>query len=208
MKIKFLGIIVMIISVTNGFSQNNNKEWGVGLRLGDLTGVTVKKHLTQSALELSIGRSHLLRNPRYFEDNFNEWSKDNRTNYDDFRYISYNSSTPIGIQFHYLFQKDINRIGDANVTGLQWYYGIGAQFAYQTYTYDYQYKLQGNSEWFYAKGEKVSDLDFGADGVIGIEYTFKDVPLTIFTDALLFMEIFDDPFVFKFQGGFGGRFRF
>lgn len=208
MKTKLFVIVVFIISVSSSFAQKNNNEWGVGLRLGDLTGVTLKKHMTQSALELSIGRSHLLRNSKYYDDKFNNWYNDNRFGYDDFRYVSYNSSTPIGVQLHYLFQKDINRIGDANVTGLQWYYGFGVQFAYQNYTYDYQYKLQGNSEWFYAEGEKVSDLDFGADGVIGIEYTFKNAPVTVFADAILFMEIFDNPFSFKLQGGLGGRFRF
>ncbi|MBK6832505.1 MAG: hypothetical protein IPG92_18020 [Flavobacteriales bacterium] len=48
----------------------------------------------------------------------------------------------------------------------------------------------------------------GADGVIGLEYTFSKVPISLFLDGTLFMEIFDDPFLFRPQAGTGARFRF
>ena len=45
-------------------------------------------------------------------------------------------------------------------------------------------------------------------GVIGLEYTFSKVPISLFLDGTLFMEIFDDPFLFRPQAGTGARFRF
>ena len=78
----------------------------------------------------------------------------------------------------------------------------------QTYTFDYRYKLFGSPEWYYAEGDRVTDIDIGADGVIGLEYTFNKIPLSLFVDATLFMEIVDQPFRFWFQGGIGARYNF
>ena len=92
--------------------------------------------------------------------------------------------------------------------GLNWYYGIGGQVRTQRYYFDYQYKVDGNNGWHDGRGEYVTDLDLGADGVLGLEYRFQKVPVSIFTDATLFMEVADDPFVFWLQGGIGARYNY
>ena len=51
-------------------------------------------------------------------------------------------------------------------------------------------------------------LDVGVDGVLGLEYTFPKAPVSVFLDGTLYMELFDDPFLFSLQGGTGVRFRF
>lgn len=199
-----IGILIILITSINTYGQ----DWGVGIRLGDPSGVTLKKYMEGSAFELSIGRTHLFANTDYYNEQFDDWYVDNKFNYTDFQYIGYDASTPIGIQFHYLIQKEISRIGDERVSGLEWYYGFGGQVGFRSYTYDYRYKLESTADWFYAIGDEVTDLDIGVDGVIGLEYTFKDAPISLFTDVTLFMEVFDNPFLFWFQGGVGGRYRF
>src|SRR5690606_3855269 len=128
--------------------------------------------------------------------------------YSDFQYRGYSASTPIGVQVHYLFRKSINTVADEQISGLEWYYGFGGQFRYQTYTYDYRYKLSGDPNWYYEAGERVTDVDIGVDGVIGLEYTVEDAPVSVFLDATLFMEVLDDPFLFRMQAGVGARYNF
>jgi len=203
------GVVLTLLISTNAYSQ----DWGIGVRLGDPSGITIKKYMSSgNALEFSVGRTHLLYGRDYFnnrfDDDFDDWYDDNKYGYKDYEYRGHKVSTPIGFQFHYLIQKGISQLEDEDISGFEWYYGFGGQVRFQSYTYDYRYKLKGNSDWFYASGEKVTDLDIGADGVLGAEYTFKDIPISLFVDVTLFMEFFDDPFLFYVQGGIGGRYRF
>ena len=179
------------------------KNWGVGLRLGDPSGITIKKYSGNHAFELSVGRSHLWYGRGWYDKRFNGWYEKQKFGYKDFHYIGYWSSVPIGIQVHYLVQKGLK-----NAEGLDWYYGIGGQLRYQTFRYDYRYKLDGNPDWFYDKGSRVTDIDVGIDGVIGLEYKFRNAPFSMFADATLFMEVVDSPFAFWLQGGVGVRYNF
>ncbi len=201
MKTKTLLIftVLTILSIPSVYSQ----DWGVGLRLGDPTGITVKKYMGGNALELSVGRTHWFYGHGYYDRRFNKWYESNKFGYKDFNYIGYRASVPLGLQVHYLFQKGI-----ASAEGLDWYVGFGGQFRFQTYTYDYRYKVEGDPDWYYSTGGRVTDFDLGVDGVIGLEYNFSEVPISLFIDATLFVELIDDPFLFWFQSGLGIRYRF
>lgn len=183
------------------------ENWGVGVRLGDPSGISVKKYTENNALEISVGRTHWS-GRRWYDNRFDDWYKDQKFGYSEFQYRGYSASTPIGIQVHYLYRKSINTVADEQINGLEWYYGFGGQFRYQTYTYDYRYKLSGDPNWYYETGERVTDFDIGVDGVIGLEYTFEDAPVSVFLDATLFMEVVDDPFLFWMQAGVGARYNF
>lgn len=204
--LKSILTIIAFLTISNCIIAQTN--WAIGIRLGDPSGISIKKYMENKALELSVGRTHILSRRGWYDERFDNWYKDKNYGYKDFQYLGYTASAPIGIQLHYLFQKNISKLGDENISGLHWYFGFGGQFRFQRYTFDYRYKLDGNNEWFYATGESVADLDIGADGVIGLEYRFKDVPVSIFTDVTLFMEVVDNPFLFWFQGGIGGRYNF
>ena len=193
------------ISVSDKETTSFGHTWGVGIRLGDPSGITIKKYKGGSALELSFGRTALLRGNGYYKNNFNDWYYDNQYNYKDFQYLNYTASTPIGIQVHYIIHHDLTIEG---FKGLQWYFGFGGQLRFQTYNYDYRYKLEGESDWRYATGAVKTNLDLGGDGVIGIQFRIPDTPITVFTDISLFMEVIDNPFLFWFQGGLGGRYNF
>jgi len=183
------------------------QDWGIGIRLGDPSGITLKKYMSSNALELSVGRTHLFNGRGWYDKGFNKWYNNKNFGYNDYDYVGYNSSVPLGIQIHYLFQKSITEVAEEEISGLDWYFGFGGQLRFQNYSYDYRYKLTNKSDWVY-KTERVTDFDIGADGVIGLEYTFSGAPISVFLDMTLFMEIVDDPFRFWFQGGIGGRYNF
>ena len=187
-------------------SSSGDLNWGIGIRLGDPSGISLKKYLSNGrAIELSIGRTSVFRNNKYYDREFDDWYDDQKYGYEEFDYLGYKASTPLGVQVHYLIQRDL--LAD-DIDGLQWYYGFGGQVRLQTFVYDYRYKLYDDDNWYYSKGERVTNIDLGADGVIGVEYNIPNIPLSVYADATLFMEIADNPFAFWFQGGIGGRYNF
>ena len=177
----------------SGSGSTTSKNWGIGLRLGDPTGLTVKKYLSNSkALEFNIGRSN------WGYDYYDQFQHDNR--YKNYDYLSYDGRPALAIQAHLLFQKDFPK-----AKGLQWYWGVGPQVRFHNYTYNYRY--DAGSDWVYVS-EDVTNVDFGVDGVFGLEYQIPKAPLSVFADVNILTELFDDPFEFYFQGGAGIRYNF
>ena len=199
MKKIFLALSVIFISLP-AFAQ-----WGIGLRGGDPTGLTVKKYMDGKALELSVGRSHTFYGRGWYDDHFDKWYYDQNFPYESYEYSGYKRSLPIGIQVHYLIHKDLSKIAGESTPGLEWYFGAGGQLRSQSYRYDYRYKRHGDPNWYYVHDENVKDIDLGADVVIGLEYIFDELPIALFADMTLFMEVVDDPFLFWPQGGAGVR---
>ena len=56
--------------------------------------------------------------------------------------------------------------------------------------------------------QMVTDIDIGPEGIIGMEYTFDDLPLTIFGDISLMIEILDRPGIPRGFSGVGVRYNF
>lgn len=202
---RFIAVAGLLLCST--FSLFGQDEWGIGLRFGDPSGVTLKKYLTDRAFEISVGRTHWFYDDDWYGRRFDDWYERQRFGYRDLNYRGYDASAPIGLQAHYLFREGINKSTALNRTGLEWYYGFGAQLRFQSYRYDYRYKRDGGRDWYYTTSDRIVDVDIGGDVVIGLEYTFK-APISVFIDLCLFMEILDDPFLFGAQAGLGGRFNF
>jgi hypothetical protein len=208
MKKHFLIILLLVLVVQGLSAQSKSKttnqkkssasaqtfNWGIGLRLGDPLGVTLKRYLAEGkSLEFNLGRSA---NWGYnyadrFYDN-NKWKT-----YD---YLAYKANNAVTFQLHFLFHKDIQ-----GAKGLQWYWGVGPQLRFKSYAYSYRY--DGGNSWVYVT-EDVTDVDFGADAVLGLEYRIKSAPLAVFADANLFLELLNDPLFLYAQGGVGIRYNF
>lgn len=206
MNLKKISLSAFFLLLLSGSAMTQN--WGVGLRLGDPSGITVKKYLGGSALELSVGRSHLFYNRGFYGNNFDKWYQKKNYNHFDYQYVGYRRFTPVAIQLHYLIQKDLGESLNTDLGGLEWYFGFGGQLRFQSYYYDYRYKVNGTSGWVFVEGERITDIDLGVDGVLGLEYTLEEVPISFFLDATLFVELIDNPFLFWGQAGFGVRYRF
>jgi hypothetical protein len=165
--------------------QANNKNLGLGIRLGDPAGITLKKYNKGSAFEIILGRSQVWGWRGYYNRRYKHL--------DDWRF---RNRFPISLQLHYLIQKPI-----ADVPGLDWYVGFGGQLRYSNYYV--VYKSGRNTI-----EERYTDIDLGVDILGGIEYTFKDAPISMFFDINLFVEILDNPMMIWPQAGFGVRFNF
>lgn len=181
-------------SKTKSSAGSTPKNWGIGLRLGDPLGLTVKKYLVKGkALEFNLGSSSSW-GYDYRDHFFNEHK------YKNYQYIGYDRKSAVSFQAHYLIQKDF-----PSAKGLQWYWGFGAQLRVNRYSFLYRYDA-GNA-WIYNE-DKVTNIDFGADGLIGLEYNIPKAPLSVFADVNIFLEIADDPFDLFGQGGIGIRYNF
>ena len=195
-KNKLLFVLALCLIGTTSFAQQN-KDWGIGLRLGDPLGLSVKKYLApRKAIEFNIGRTW-----RY--NYSNAFYRHNDYNRDFYDYEWHNNRSSVSLQARYLIHKPLRL---KEVPGLEWYYGAGAQFRFFSVEYRYRYDGPGKSRGYYT--DRVTHTDFGVDGIIGLEYSWRNVPITVFTDINLFLEILDDPFLPHLQGGVGGRYYF
>lgn len=193
-------------SSSTGSSRNNaanSYNWGVGVRMGNPAGLTFKKYLDRErAWEFSFGHA-----PYYFGYRY----RDHIIRYENFyRYHQYEFLrnpvfvSALGFQLHYLIHKDFI---PGDFPGLKWYYGGGAQLRTLTLDYVYRYKPYSNSNWTEYIYDTKTFFALGLDGTIGLEYGFRSVPLSVFTDATLFMELYRRPFL-RGQGGLGVRYNF
>ena len=191
-------LLLFFVLISGICTLSQEYQWGIGLRFGDPLGITVKKYLSdKSALELNFGNTPF----RWFEkDLFDKCGWEPQ--WDDHKCLSSTHSAPIALQVNYLFHNDIKELD-----GLTWYFGFGGQFRFVSFSYQYQYKPFDNSNWIPDK-KRTTEFDIGGNGVIGLEYLFKDYPVSVFLDFILFMEIVDNPFFFIPQGGIGVRYNF
>jgi uncharacterized protein YraI len=177
--------------------SSSSYNWGVGLRLGEPSGLTVKRYLSSgNALEISLGRSSRW-GYKYDDEDFYKMDKYGDREY--YRFDGYKSSFSTALQVHYLWQKPIK-----STQGLSWYFGLGGQARFTPVRYSY-YHYDG---WWKYTEERRTDIDLGLDGVIGIEYMIPRSPISLFTDVNLFVEIVDHPMFMFGQGGIGARYNF
>lgn len=95
----------------------------------------------------------------------------------------------LGVTGLYELHNDI-----LEVPGLTWYYGVGAHLATST---------SRTNPW----GNRSDNVYLGADGIIGMEYTFKEAPITIGVDAMPLFNLVERPAVWL-QGGLSFRYNF
>ena len=189
-----LGLVPLVV-----LGQN----WALGFRLGDPSGLTVKKYNSDRAWEVNIGRTHLFDRNKYYYDRYDRWYADQHFNHQAHELVGYSYSRALGLQVHRLFHREVK-----NATGLRWYFGFGGQLRLQQFRYTYRYKVENGPDWIVVQDQRDTEVDLGADGVLGLEYTFRNAPLNLFMDGTLCMEIVDDPFWFRGQFGIGARYLF
>ncbi|WMJ72488.1 hypothetical protein RCC89_04835 [Cytophagaceae bacterium ABcell3] len=171
------------------------QDWGIGIRAGAPTGVTVKRYFGQSSLEGVVGHA-----PMWFADHRIEHAArrhGNRYYLGDYR----GRSGAISLQLRYL--REMNFESD-QAPGLALYYGAGLYFRSITYYYD-MYDSR-HSEMLY--NEPFTAFGLGPEAIFGMEYTFEELPfISLFLEASLYVEVLG---VFHLEPlfGIGARFNF
>lgn len=191
--IKKIGLILFLsIFFVNAFAQDR----GIGLRLGIPMGITYKKYLPrEKAIEFGIGTGYSSWYSHYYENSFYDFDR-----YEGYRYLSHEVRNPLYLQGRYLFQKDIHIEG--MMGKLEWYWGVGGLMKLARVNYRYR-----DPDNVIVRGSR-TDIDFGPEGILGMEYTFEQVPLTIFGEFSLMLEIVDRPGAFRGLSGLGVRYNF
>ncbi len=190
---RVLIVLFTLISFA-GFSQ----QQGIGLRLGDPMGATYKKYLGKTnAIEFGIGSAPARWHNSYYIHSFDDYSE-----YDSYRYQNHSVQSTLYLQARYLFQYSIPV---ENMEGkLDWYWGVGGLLKVSKVKYTYR----ENDSPFNVTTDIRNDLDIGPEGIIGMEYTFQDVPLTVFGEGSLMLEFLDRPINIRSFGAVGVRFNF
>ena len=186
MKRNVLLVLLVLGVVGIGFGQQQS----VGLRLGEPTGIVYKNYLNYrgakgTAWELGFGTASNSWNHGYYENSFKD-----RGSYDGYRYTSHRVSGVVYFQGRYLFNYQIPTQG---VDGrFDWYWGLGAVLKFANVKYFYQ----NDQPPFQVATDTRTDIDFGPEGILGAEYRFDNVPIILFAEFSLMIELADR---------FGGR---
>ncbi len=195
-KILLAGLLMitgLLFFTTTVQAQNYNQ--GIGIRIGDPLGITYKAYLQRrSAIELILGSVSRNNHSSYYRDSFKKLNK-----YDDFLYNSHNVNFTMVLMGRYLKHESF----PAHVEGrLDWFYGGGVQL--RIAKLEYQYFDTQNRIFT----DDHTNVDFGPEGIIGMEYEFADIPMVAFGEVSLLMELVDRPFHFAVFGAFGLRYAF
>jgi hypothetical protein len=188
--------IVLFASIIS-FAQNRaTTNRAIGIRLGDPMGITYKKYLTADrAIEFGLGSVSPGWHQLYYENAFEKIKK-----YDQYTYRSHTVLSTVYLQARYLINNNILIQGMEGK--LNWYYGGGMilKVAKVKYYFD---DLQPP----FARSDTHSDIDFGPEGILGMEYTFQNIPMNVFVDFSLMLELADRLAVRNFSG-LGARYKF
>ncbi|MBT1703604.1 hypothetical protein [Chryseosolibacter indicus] len=189
---KVLTLFLFFSTVIIGVAQDQ----GIGLRLGDPLGVTYKKYFGDTrAIEFGLGSTGFGSHRSYYRNSF-----DSRSKYDDYRYRSHRVESTVYLQARYLLHYGID------VQGLEgkwdWYWGVGGMLKVAKVRYRFFDDVPP-----FEDTDTRTDIDFGPEGIIGMEYTFQDVPISVFGEISLLLEIVDRVTLRPF-GGVGVRYNF
>lgn len=194
-KLFMLLPLLLAIGVT-GYSQQSTGA--LGLRIGDPIAVSYKLVTpTNKAIEFMLGTAPRSWHSSYYENSFDDYSK-----YDGYIYRSHEVENNIYLQARYLFYYNIPVSGMDGK--LEWYWGVGALLKYGRVKYRYWEDEPG-----FTPGEDTrNNIDLGPDGIGGVEYYFYGLPLSVFGEVSLFMELADRPVTPRMMGGVGARVYF
>lgn len=175
------------------------------MRLGDPLGVTYKRYLSEKgALEFIGGIGGSQWHPAYYEKSFiKEYFRDD----ENVEYEDHTLDNVFYLQIRYVHHNPI--VWEAIPGRWEWYWGAGVMGKTADITYLYkEYFIVNDQQVFDYKTKDVKDYDVGPEGVIGIQYTFDKIPMTIGYDFSINFELFDRTGTLKGYNGLAFRYNF
>lgn len=179
---------------------------GLGVKAGDPTGLSVKFYRPTAAIELVVGRPYYF-SSRYYDRGYYDtrFYKYDKYKVGYYTFDNYRVYNPLAVQLHFLKSK-----ATKGTKELKLYYGGGPQLRAYKVEYYYRYRdyygPKGNDFVWRTGADTYTNIDLGLDGAFGMEYTFSDLPISLFADVNLFLEIVDE-FNLGLQGGLGVRYN-
>ena len=186
-------VILFLATTAIAFGQKQ----GIGLRVGNPLGLTYKRYLPNDrAFEFIFGTA-----PGGWNKNSYKNSLKDLDDYESNSYLSHDVESTVYFQARYLI--DYNIPVEGMVGKLDWYWGAGALLKFAKVNYRYQFGDAPANLY-----DTRTDIDFGPEGIAGMEYTFDDIPLTIFGEVSVLLEFADRPLTFRAFAAAGARFNF
>lgn len=177
-----------------------SQEHHLGIRIGEPLSITYKTYIDDRfSIEGMIGRAGA-NSGQYYRRSF----ENNRPG-PGALYGSHSASSGFSLNFRGAYNEDISSEFDIVEGALFAYGGAGLQLRSVKVNYVYYNDLATTVVPQY---EKRTNVDFGAEGFIGSEYFFEDLPMSVFAEVGLFLEILDRPGHLRLQGGIGARYLF
>lgn len=177
-----LTLLIFLASAFNFLATSQNLPvHSISMRLGVPIGFTYKTYVTKkAAFEFGIGAAGPQWGRHYYINTFNNISK-----YENFKYIDHRVHSTLFLQGRYL--KDFS-IPTTGMEGqLDWYCGVGAvlKISQVTYTYTNANVIPPTQT------DRRSDIDFGPEAILGVEYWLEDTPFSFYAEGSLMLELFD-----------------
>jgi hypothetical protein len=175
------------------------QERGVGIRLGEPLSITYKDFLSEYiSIEGMIGVAGV-NGAGYYQKDF----ESNPPESNSF-YVSSSAQKGISFNVRSAYHEDITDIFGITEGYLLAYGGAGIQLRTTKVNYTY---VDGQASSL-LKNDSRTNVDFGPEAFIGVEYYFDEVPISIFGEAGFFLELIDRIGHIKGQGGIGVRYIF
>jgi len=190
------------------FQNSRYPYFGLGVKLGDPFAATFKyypnKHL---GVVLDFGKASSGLYNRYYREQFENYQQpDTLSPGASVNYLSHKVKTDFVGEVKVLYQIDAKKLSD----GLQFYVGVGFELKQTALDYDYLYEtdpLLGEVENMPGR-ISVSRFTMGPQGVVGIEYSYFQLPISAFMELEYFVDVYKDPGWTRTQGGVGLRYIF
>jgi len=191
------GIVCPIFHDT-GFPYN-----AIGIKLGDPFALTYKFYPTKNfSFALDFGKSASGLYNSYYRERFSEYSEsDTLSDEASLNYLTHSVKSDWVGELKAMYHIDADIISD----GLTFYLGLGWEWRNTQLQYDYLF-TDGNFD----KIDRFDRSRFtqGAQGMVGIEYSYFSLPVSAFMELEVYNDILTDPGWRHTQGGIGIRYVF
>ncbi len=169
---------------------------GIGVRAGDPMGGTVKLYfLKRFAIEAVGGRAMGGINGEFHEELFTA-----SMGTTPFKYAGHEVTSALAFQGRLVMHSLIPR----GISGLDWYFGFGAQMRILEGTYDYFTREEEPK----LERKKITTTDLGPEAILGVEFAFPKSPFSSFGEVSLFAKVNESRKFLMPQGGVGIRYNF
>jgi hypothetical protein len=190
------------------FERSKYPYFGLGVKLGDPFAFTFKYYASKHwAFVGDIGKPASGLYNRYFRDKFNDYQLDTLSQGAELKYLTHQVKSDLIGELKVLYQIDATVVSP----GLQFYIGAGWQWKNTKISYDYTYNEPDNpnpSSDNTIGTFKANRFTQGPQAVVGIEYSYFQLPISAFMELEYFSDIQLDPGKSRVEGGVGLRYVF
>lgn len=180
---------------------SNAQERGAGVRIGEPFTLTYKDFIDDYfSYEVMLG-SGGINSDSYFQRDF-----DSNPPASNAFYVGHSARKGVSIHARMAYHEDITDMFDIDQGYLLAYGGVGAQLRTTRVNYTYTEGQVGTG--IIPAREERTNADFGPEVFVGTEYYFDELPIAVFAELGMFLELLDRVGHIKGQGGIGIRYLF